>query len=242
MVSRTTVETYTVRNRRQKYDETPRRKEPTRFSSASVKAAPAPRPEKPPTPFGDLSRAGITELCELARVIWPSQTRSGSEKRRAGVRMLFRHLATLPGDTWQASGFDDENAPPVSILGRQEVRYDRSNMASALRMTFAARIIQPSLSGFRANKFIDYAEPFRQVQKDPRLDEFFKTVDAQRHLTAPHRLRAKFDLACALTTQGIALEHLTPSALLHYSLENKRLGLTHGANNDHTRFAALGAW
>ncbi|MEW2401992.1 site-specific integrase [Streptomyces sp. NPDC046862] len=197
-------------------------------------------------PFGDLSRAGITELCQLAREIWPTQTRSGPAKRRAGVRLLFRHLATLPGDTWQerweASGFDDENAPPVSILGRQEVRYDRSNMTSALRMAFAARIIQPSLSGFRAKRFTDYAEPFRQVQADASLDEFFETVDAQRHLTARHRLRAKFDLACALTTQGIALEHLTPSALLHYSLENKRLGLTHGANNDHTRFAALGAW
>ncbi|MFE7597370.1 hypothetical protein [Streptomyces sp. NPDC057494] len=38
------------------------------------------------------------------------------------------------------------------------------------------------------------------------------------------------------------MEHLTPSALLHYSLESKRLGLTHGANKDTTRFAALGAW
>ncbi|WP_096212506.1 tyrosine-type recombinase/integrase [Streptomyces sp. 2323.1] len=211
-----------------------------------MKAAPAPRPEKPPAPFGDLSRAGITELCDLARVIWPGKTRSGSEKRRAGVLLLFRHLAKQPGDTWQerwdASGFNDENAPPVSVLGRQGVGYDRSNLSSALRMAFAARIIQPSLSGFRANKFIDYPEPFREVQKEPRLDEFFETVDAQQHLTAPHRFRAKFDLACALTTQGIALEHLTPSALLHYSLENRRLGLTYGKSNDHTRFAALAAW
>ncbi len=246
MPSRTTVETYTVRNRRTNYSETPREKVPTRFSSASVKAAPAPRPEKPPAPFGDLSRAGITELCDLAGVVWPGQSRSGAEKRRAGVRMLFRHLADLPGDTWQerweASAFNDENATPVSVLGRQEVSYDSSNLTSALRMVFAARIIQPSLSGFRANKFLDYAEPFRQVQKDPGLDEFFNTVDAQRHLTAVHRHRAKFDLTCALTTQGINLEHLTPSALLHYSLENKRLGLTHGANRDNTRFAALGAW
>jgi hypothetical protein len=99
VVRATTVETYTVRNRRQNYAEVPRRKEPTRFSSAAVKAAPAPRPETPPAPFGDLSRADITELCELARTIWPTQTRSGSAKRRAGVRLLFRHLATLPGDT-----------------------------------------------------------------------------------------------------------------------------------------------
>ncbi|MGW6791611.1 hypothetical protein [Streptomyces chartreusis] len=57
-----------------------------------------------------------------------------------------------------------------------------------------------------------------------------------------HRQRAKFDLTCALTTQGIKLEDLTPSALLHYSLENKRLGLTPGATRRTTRFAALGVW
>ncbi|MFC9248942.1 hypothetical protein ACFT7S_34395 [Streptomyces sp. NPDC057136] len=57
-----------------------------------------------------------------------------------------------------------------------------------------------------------------------------------------HKARAKFDLTCALTTQGIALEDLFPPALLHYSLECKRLGVTHGANKNHNRFAALGAW
>ncbi|MEU1005312.1 hypothetical protein [Streptomyces tibetensis] len=109
-------------------------------------------------------------------------------------------------------------------------------------MAFSLRIIQPSVPGFRANKFTYYAEPFRIIKKDPRLDEFFNTVDAQPHLHLVHRQRAKFDLTCALTTQGIALEHLTPSALLHYSLENKQLGLTPGAVNNTTRFAALGAW
>ncbi len=245
MVNRTTVESYTVRNRRQTYAETPRQQQMTRFTSASLKAAPAPRPENPPAPFGDMSKAGISELCELAREIWPAQTSSGSDKRRAGVRMLFRHLATLPGETWQerweASGFNDEKAPSAGILGRPGMRSDRSNIAMALRMAFAARIIQPSLSGFRANRFTDYAEPFRQVQKEPRLDEFFRTVDARQQLATQHRDRAKFDLACALTTQGIALEHLTPPALLHYSLESKRLGLTHGGNRQ-SRFAALGTW
>ncbi|WP_078962905.1 tyrosine-type recombinase/integrase [Streptomyces sp. XY533] len=240
------METYTVRNRRQNYEETHRAKEPTRFSRAATKAAPAPRPEKPPAPFGDLSRAGVVELCDLARHVWPGQTRSGAEKRRAGVRMLFGHLATLPGETWQerweASAFDGEKPQPVAILGRPDVRYDTSNAMSALRMAFAARIIQPSLAAFRANKFLDYADPFRQVQNDPGLDEFFRVVDSERKLTAVHRHRAKFDVTCALTTQGIALEDLSQPALLHYSLENKRLGVTHGASKDTTRFAALGAW
>ncbi|MFE2263549.1 tyrosine-type recombinase/integrase [Streptomyces griseosporeus] len=245
MVSRTTVDTYTARNRRQTFRKEPG-PEPTRFTSAAIKAASAPRPENPPAPFGDLSKAEVVDLCGMARDILPGQSGSSAEKRRAGIRMLFHHLATFPGDSWQerweASGFNDVNAQSVTILGRPEVRYHSSCLTSALKMAFSLRIIQPSVSGFRANKFTDYAEPFRIIQRDPQLDEFFKTVDAQPHLHLVHRQRAKFDLTCALTTQGIALEHLTPSALLHYSLENKQLGLTHGANNDTTRFAALGAW
>ncbi|MCX5247557.1 hypothetical protein OG895_20475 [Streptomyces sp. NBC_00201] len=131
----------------------------------------------------------------------------------------------------------DVNAPSVTILGRPEVRYHSSCLTPALKMAFSLRIIQPSVPGFRANKFTDYAEPFRIIQKDPRLDDFFETVDTQPHLHLVHRQRAKFDLTCARTTQGIALEHLTPSALLHYSLENTRghhlarrpLALTSGA-------------
>lgn len=245
MVSRTRVDTYTARNRRQTFREDPG-PEPTRFTSAAIKAAPAPRPENPPAPFGDLSKAEVVELCGVSRDILPGQSGSSAEQRRAGIRMLFHHLATLPGNTWQerweTSGFNDVNAPSVTILGRPEVRYHSSCLTSALKMAFSLRVIQPSVPGFRANKFTDYAEPFRIIQKDPRLDEFFKTVDAQPHLHLVHRQRAKFDLTCALTTQGIALEHLTPSALLHYSLENKKLGLTPGAVNNTTRFAALGAW
>ncbi|MFD7276453.1 tyrosine-type recombinase/integrase [Streptomyces sp. NPDC059862] len=246
MPNRTTVETYTARHRRQNHNAAPKQTEPRRFTSASLKAVPAPRPAKPPAPFGDLSQASIDDLCELARHAWPNQGRSLVEKRTAGIRMLFGHLETLPGQTWQerweASGFNEENALSVNVLGRPGVGYDGSNMVSALKMAFAARSIQPSLSGFRANKFSDYAEPFRKIQQDPRLDEFFKTVDAQERLTTVHRQRAKFDLTCALTTQGIHLEDLTPSALLYYSLENKRLGLTPGATKRTTRFAALGAW
>ncbi|MGQ4484313.1 tyrosine-type recombinase/integrase [Streptomyces sp. SAS_281] len=245
MDSRPTFGTYTARNRRQTFREEPRLPS-TPFTRAALKAAPAPRPETPPAPFGDLSKAEVADLCGLTRDILPGQSGSSAEQRRADIRILFGHLATLPGTTWQerweASGFNDVNAASVSVLGRPEVRYHSSCLTSALKMAFSLRIIQPSVPGFRANTFTDYAEPFRIMQKDPRLDEFFETVDAQSHLHPGHRRRAKFDLTCALTTQGIALEHLTPSALLHYSMENKRLGLTHGATNNTTRFAALGAW
>ncbi|MFD4524231.1 tyrosine-type recombinase/integrase [Streptomyces sp. NPDC058470] len=247
MVNRTTVETYTVRSRRLNYSETNRPQPPTRFIRAEDQAAPAPRPEHPPVPFGDLSAASIEDLCQLATEILRGQTKSRGEKRRKGIRLLFGHLGVLPGDTWQerweASGFNDENAPSVSTLARPEVRYDSSNLSSALKMAFGLRVIQPSLSGFRANRFGDYAEPFRELQRDSKLDDFFAAVDSQPEMSPLNRLRVKFDVTCALTTQGIALRDLTPSALLHYSLENKRLGLFHGSKNgDRTRFGALAAW
>ncbi|MFD7443338.1 tyrosine-type recombinase/integrase [Streptomyces sp. NPDC059909] len=248
MVSRGTLaDTYTSRNRRTivREAEAPH---PTRFASAHLKAAPAPRPENPPAPLGDLSKAPITELCRLSSETLNGRTRSLGEKRRRGIRMLFGHLESLPGTTWQerweASGFNDEQAPSVNILGRPDGR-DRSDLISAVKWAFCSRVIQPSLSGFRANKFVEYGEAFRELQNDPQLDAYFAAVDAEPRLDPRHRIRAKFDLTCALTTQGIAIEHLTPSALLHYSLENRRLGLTYGANNTinkKTRFAALGTW
>ncbi|MFC9592084.1 hypothetical protein ACFTUC_20120 [Streptomyces sp. NPDC056944] len=150
MVSRTPADTYTLRNRRLNYNEVPRLKAPTPFSHAAVKAAPAPRPENPPAPFGDLSRASIVELGELAQNIWTHRAKSDGYKCRAGVRKLFGHLETLPGETWQerweASGFNREEVPGVSILGRPGSYDDSSELASALRMAFATRIVQPPRS------------------------------------------------------------------------------------------------
>ncbi|WP_327306049.1 site-specific integrase [Streptomyces sp. NBC_01298] len=212
-----------------------------------MKAAPAPRPEVPPAPFGDLSRATLEEVREIATGALKGRSdRSHANKRRRGMNMLLAHLETLPGETWQqrweASGFDGENAPSVNILAREGFQYDGFDLITAAKMAFCLRVVQPSVSGFRANKFTRYAEPFREIQNDPLLDRFFEAVDGHPTMGHVHKARAKFDLTCALTTQGIALEDLTPAALLHYSLESKRLGLTHGANKNHNRFAALGAW
>ncbi|WP_199840248.1 tyrosine-type recombinase/integrase [Streptomyces viridochromogenes] len=244
MANTSTVETYTIRDRRRNY-RGGERQDVTRFVSTVVKPAPAPRPQNPPAPFGDLSCATVPNLLALATEILRDASEGTREKRRAGIHMLFDHLATHPGKTWQerweAAGFNTEDAPPVSILSA--TRSQASSVTTALKMAFGLRIIQPSLSGFRVNRFSGYAEPFRLLQDDPALDEFFKVIDAHTRLNSVHKHRAKFDITCALTTQGIALEHVTPSALLHYSLENKRLGLTHGAcNKDETRFAARAAW
>lgn len=246
MVNRTTVETYTVRQRRMQPDEVRQPKDRTKFQAAVLKAAPAPKPECPPAPFGDLTAASVEDLCHLAMEIIPSEKKSVREKRRQGVRMLFGHLETLPGATWQerweASGFNDEKAPSVNTLARPGVGYDSSNLISALRMAFSLRVVQPSLPGFRANMFVRYPEFFRRLQRDPQLDGAFAAIDAHAQMNPLNRLRAKFDITCALTTQGIDLADLSPAALLHYALEVKKLGNVHSRGKRDAGFGALAAW
>ncbi|WP_327136245.1 hypothetical protein OG311_40115 (plasmid) [Streptomyces sp. NBC_01343] len=244
MPSRATIEIYTSRHRRRNYSE-PRKG--TQFQRALLQAEPAARPEVPPAPFGDLSSIGIEELCVFVTDLVRDRHPSISEGRRAGIRALFGYLETLPGTTWQdrwdASLFKGEDAQPVNVLAPPGATGRRNKLVAAAKLAFCMRIIQPCPSGFRANRFPGYAEQFRLAQKDPRLDAFFEAASNHPRLSTVHQDRAKFDLTCALTTQGIALEDLTPAALLHYSVENKRLGLTHGAcNQDRTRYAARGAW
>ncbi|MFD3871596.1 hypothetical protein, partial [Streptomyces sp. NPDC058623] len=65
--NRQTLDSYTARNRRFTYQEGSKQDAPrSRFSDASVKAAPAPRPPIPPAPFGDLSRATLEEIRHIA--------------------------------------------------------------------------------------------------------------------------------------------------------------------------------
>lgn len=235
---------YTARNRRLNRIE---REEirPTRFASAVVKAAPAPVPAVVPSPFGDLSNAGVGDLCAVVTEALAGTTRSTLAKRRAGVRMLFGHLEEQAGVTWQerwvAAGFDGD-ARSITSLARPGVRMDRSNLTAAAAVAFGLRAIRPSLPGLRAIKLAAYPETFRRLAQDPYLDAFFAAVERSPALTVVHRRRVLFDVVCALTTQGIALADLTPPALLHYALESKRRGLTVGVTGNTTRFAALAAW
>ncbi|WP_031156208.1 hypothetical protein [Streptomyces xanthophaeus] len=236
------IEIYTSRHRRHTYAEPGKG---TQFQRAVLLAAPAARPEVTPAPFGDLFSIRIEEFCALVTELLRGRNPSAAEKRRSGIRALFGYLETLPGTTWQerwdASVFKGEEAQPVNVLAPPGSTARRNNLVAAVKLAFCMRIIQPCLSGFRANRFPGYAEQFRLAQEDPQLDAFFEAAGSHPRLSTVHQDRAKFDVTCALTTQGVALEDLTPAALLHYSVENKRLGLTHGAcNQDRTRYAARG--
>ncbi|MEV7471640.1 hypothetical protein AB0O20_34865 [Streptomyces kronopolitis] len=216
------IQTFTARNRRTDYNgDDPFVPAPvTRFTGAELKAAPAPLPSTPPGPFGDLSRAPASEILRIIERATKGRPNPG--RRRKAVQRTFSLLEEMPGDTWQerwlASGFDDEGAESVRVLAREGDPVDSADLIAGIKLAFCLRAIRPSISGFRANKFLDYPQRFRELQPDPLLEKFFAAADAfdVHHM---HRARAQFDLTVALTTGGIALEDLTPSALLHFGME-----------------------
>ena len=153
------IQTFTARNRRTDYNgDEPFVPAPvTRFAGAELKAAPAPLPSTPPGPFGDLSRAPASEILRIVERTATGRPNPG--RRRKAVRRTFSLLEEMPGDTWQerwlASGFGDEGAESVRVLARGGDRVDSADLIAGIKLAFCLRVIRPSISGFRANKFLD---------------------------------------------------------------------------------------
>ncbi len=216
------------------------RKGSSRF--VSVNAAPAPPPAVPPRPQGDLTRASVENVAAAIRTTWPTNSADNRWRRSRGARDLLGHLEGFPGETWQqrweVSGL---NAPghPVAVL--QATRRGKSQLGVGAACLFCLRIIQPSLEAFRSNTFLYYGQRFLGAQNDPLLDKFWAEVQAMP-VHPVHHQTALFDVAVALTTQGIALADLTPAALLHYAWACRRQGLVPGQRGAGSRFPGHLAW
>ncbi|MBG0568815.1 site-specific integrase [Actinoplanes sp. NEAU-A11] len=195
-----------------------------------------------PRPFGELSRASIARIVDIAGTGLGSQLVSPRQKRRSGTRMLLEHLAQFPGrtwqDRWQASGLDEPGRPVSALVADKFHGY---HLTHGLKALCCLRILRPHLAAFRSNKFNQYAHAFREAQQDPALDAYFTAVAALR-TSEQHQYRALFDVTCALTTQDLALADLTPEALLFYATESRRLGVTVTDDKARRRFAGLLAW
>ncbi|MFB7763544.1 tyrosine-type recombinase/integrase [Streptomyces xiamenensis] len=198
----------------------------SRFNRTAIIPSPAPEPSLPPRPRGVLDTAGITTICTAAKETWaatdaPSRTRS----RDVGLRRLLGHLETRPGASWQerfeASGFNVRGRP-VRDLGVGEG--PRAWLTQGLEALFCLRIVRPSLEAFRSNHFQDYPRAFWTAQQDPQLDAFLAAVE-QREVARHWKRRAAFDVAAALTIQGIAYADLTPEAFLHHARTTRDAGL-----------------
>jgi hypothetical protein len=189
--------------------------------------APAPVPAVPPRPRGNLDAATAEEIAAVADGVWP---RGGQRRyaRRRGLRRLLELLAAFPGQTWQqrwlASGFD---AGDRRVRDLADCEWVRAEAVHSLMLLCCLRVVRPSLAAFRGNHFVRYHEHFEAAQADPQLDEFVRLVQA--HDASPHYQRcARFDMAGALTSQGIAFAGLTAEAFLHYATETRRGGFGHG--------------
>ncbi|MGH2367890.1 MAG: hypothetical protein ACRDI2_06815, partial [Chloroflexota bacterium] len=205
-----------------------------------LKAAPAWSPVAP-RPRGDLVLATPEEIAQVSRATW-DDWRTKEHRREAAIKRLLRHLAGFPGETWQqrweASGLDRAGCP-VRDLESEEER-GRSTITGGLEALLCLRVIRPSLSALRSNRFLAYAETFRIAQRDQLLDTFFAEV-GRAEASQLYRRRALFDVCCALTTQGIVTAELTPEAFLHYAKECREL-LVGVVNTHTTRFSGHLAW
>jgi site-specific recombinase XerD len=244
----TTAETlpYTARSRRTKWGEEPRAAEDSqRYPGLALNAAPAARPADPPRPFGDLSAAAPEELVDLVVAIGNGQDANARSHRRVGARRLLRELMAYDGATWQErwdnSRFDGPGAESVAVLGA--TRGKRHALVGVLKLLVAARVIQPSLIVFRMQQLLGYWPVFLRLQQDPDLDRFDAVLAERTDLRHQYRADAQRDLARALTTQGIALRHLTPENMLHYIAQSRDPAFHYSdAGRDRRRLNGAVAW
>jgi hypothetical protein len=213
---------------------------PTRFTGRRGKLA---GPAAGPMLHGDLTKAGVEEIQQVVRDVWPGSP-DAVRRRARGARFLLEHLIGFPGSTWQqrweASGLN-ERGRPVTALMRDQKQRDEICVGTAC--LFSLRVIRPLLQALRSTRFLRYGERFLTAQRDPLLEEFWRRVqDIPVHPL--HHGVALFDTAAASTTQGIALADLTPEALLHYAWESRDHGLTFKGRGEYGRgqFPGQLAW
>ena len=195
-----------------------------RVARTVITPAPAPMPTVPPRPQGNLDDATPGQIIESVDAIWPrKQPRTWS--RRKGLEWLLSHLAEQPGTTWQerwtSSGLND-GIQRVRQLVTGNARVD-GELGHSLMLLCCLRVIRPSLAAFRINSFVRYHEHFEAAQNDPDLDRFLELVE-QRDTSGHFKRCARFDIAGALTSQGIVLADLTAEALLHYATQTRAGG------------------
>ena len=130
----------------------------------------------------------------------------------------------------------EQRGPPDQGIDHRDPRLD-GELGHALLLLCCLRVIRPSLAAFRVNSFVRYHELFEVAQNDPDLERFLALVDG--HEASAHFKRcARFEVAAALTTQGIAFADLSAEALLHYATATREGGW--GGGDDDTSVTSPG--
>ncbi|CAN5283934.1 site-specific integrase [soil metagenome] len=212
-----------------------------KFTRPAVIAAP-PEPRSLHR-YGDLADAPIVTICTIAAQVWPTPVNRRHIRDR-GLRKMADYLTRYPGNSWQ----ERWDASPLATTTIGDVVGDgraiRSEFTQAAQAVFALRIIRPTLTTFRVNKFVNYTTQFIEAEHDPLLDAFVSAVRASP-LSEVYRRWAVFDICAALTTQGIPFTDLTPEAFMHYAVQTrqsmKRTGVHYGKYAGHSAWQVLHA-
>ena len=87
----------------------------THFEPRQLVPAAPPLPDKPPGPFGDLSRSGTELVVDAVGQAWRRLSPNQVHDRRRGARFVLEYLSHYAGQTWQerweASGLNDPGRP-----------------------------------------------------------------------------------------------------------------------------------
>ncbi|WP_316959576.1 site-specific integrase [Streptomyces sp. TRM68367] len=164
-------------------------------------------------------------------------------QRAQAAQCVLEYLLDFPGQTWQ----ERWDASPVGqgLVAANTLGTRRSTglaITPGVRALYCLRVIQPTLLTFRRNVLHNFAPMFVAAQGDPLLNKYAAQVEAQpmRHI---HRREAMSELCTLLAVQGVSLSDVTPSAVLHFTQENRRArSVLQPGNKVANRLVGQGMW
>ncbi|MCW2628049.1 MAG: hypothetical protein JWR48_4771 [Mycobacterium sp.] len=195
-------------------------------------------------PRGDLTCAAMDDIREVAKRVWPKPV-SRLRSRDRGLYKIASFLGEHEGATWQQRW--DASELHAGAIAARDVCGGGScggEYTQAVQTLFALRVVRPTLSAFRINRFTIYADYLTAAEDDPPLDRYVAAVEST-DVKDIFKRWAVFDVCVALTIQGIPFAELTPEAFLHYAIETRlttpRSGLHVGKYVGHTAWQVLHA-
>ncbi len=193
-------------------------------------------------PRGDLRAASVDEIRDVAKQVWPEPV-SRVRSRDRGIYKIAGFLGEHDGATWQQR-WDASKLADGAIAAREICGggHSGSEYTAGAQALFALRVVRPTLSAFRINRFTIYPDYLATAENDPALDRYLKAV-ASAEIKDDFKRWAAFDVCSAMTIQGIPFAELTPEAFLHYAVQTRmtapRTGLHLGKYVGHTAWQVL---
>jgi len=129
-------------------------------------------------PGGDLTAASIDDIREVAKFVWPKPV-SRLRNRDRGLYKIASFLREHEGATWQQRWNASKlHAGPIAardVCGGGSIGGEYTQAVQAL---FALRVVRPTLSAFRINRFTIYPDYLVPAEDDPALERYVAAVES----------------------------------------------------------------